>query len=213
MVLIRKIFAIVAPIWVASFALTGVSLAEDNARGRALYDLCAQCHGGEAQGTELYLAPAIAGLDEWYIVSQLTVFRSGARGMNWQDVGGMRMHPMSLWLQNDEDIQAVSSYVAGMEKVNPPTVVEGGNLAQGKALYATCAACHGKAGEGNEGMNSPPLSHMSDWYLVSTLEKFKAGIRGSNPANPNAVMMRGLSNMLADDQAIKDVVSYISTFR
>jgi len=53
---------------------------------------------------------------------------------------------------------------------------------------------------------------MSDWYLVSSLEKFKAGIRGGNPANPNAVMMRGMSNMLTTDQSIKDVVAYISTF-
>lgn len=213
MVLIRTIFAVVAPIWLASLALTGVSLAEDNARGRALFDLCAQCHGSAAQGMELFLAPAIAGLDDWYVVSQLNVFRSGARGMNWQDVGGMRMHPMSLWLRDDGDLNAVAGYVASMEKVVPPVVVEGGDVAQGKALYATCSACHGKAGEGNEGMNSPPLSHMSDWYLVSTLEKFKAGIRGANPENPNAVMMRGMSNMLTDDQAIKDVVSYISTFR
>ena len=200
-------------IGLALLAPVGVSLAEENPRGKALYDLCAQCHGTAAQGMELSLAPAIAGLDAWYIVSQLNVFRSGARGLNWQDVGGMRMHPMSLWLQNDEDVQAVADYVASMEKVVPPAVVEGGNVAQGKALYATCAACHGKTGQGNEGMNSPPRSHMSDWYLVSTLEKFKAGIRGANPANPNAVMMRGLSNMLTDDQAIKDVVAYISTFR
>ena len=213
MALIRTIFAIVAPIWLASLALTGVSLAEDNARGRALFDLCAQCHGSAAQGMELSLAPAIAGLDDWYVVSQLNVFKSGARGMNWQDVGGMRMHPMSLWLRDDGDLNAVAGYVASMEKVVPPAVVEGGDVAQGKALYATCAACHGKAGEGNKSMNSPPLSHMSDWYLVSTLEKFKAGVRGANPENPNAVMMRGMSNMLTDDQAIKDVVSYISTFR
>lgn len=213
MLLIRKFVATAVPIWLALLALTGISLAEENARGRALFDLCAQCHGSAAQGMELSLAPAIAGLDDWYVVSQLNVFKSGARGMNWQDVGGMRMHPMSLWLRSDEDVKAVAGYVASLEKVVPPAMVEGGNVAQGKALYATCSACHGKAGEGNQGMNSPPLSHMSDWYLVSTLEKFKEGIRGANPANPNAVMMRGMSNMLTDDQAIKDVVSYISTFR
>ena len=160
---------------------------------------------------ELFLAPAIAGLDNWYVVAQLNVFRSGARGMNWQDVGGMRMHPMSLWLKSDTDVQAVAGYVSSLPKVNPPNVVQGGNAEAGTALYATCAACHGQNGEGNKSMNSPPLSHMSDWYLVSSLEKFKAGIRGGNPANPNAVMMRGMSNMLTTDQSIKDVVAYIST--
>ena len=210
--MIRKFIATSAALLSASLAVTGVSLAEENARGRALFELCAQCHGSAAQGTELFLAPAIAGLDDWYVVSQLNVFKSGARGMNWQDVGGMRMHPMSLWLKTDADIQAVASYVASLPKVNPPNVVQGGDTAAGKAIYATCAACHGQSGEGNKSMNSPPLSYMSDWYLVSSLEKFKAGIRGGNPANPNAVMMRGMSNMLTNDQAIKDVVAYISTF-
>jgi cytochrome c oxidase subunit 2 len=213
MVLIRKLIAITAALYAASLVVTGLSLADENARGRQLYELCAQCHGSAAQGTELYLAPAIAGLDEWYVISQLNVFKSGARGLNYRDVGGMRMHPMSLWLKTDGDVQAVASYVASMPKVNPPAVVQGGNPANGKTLYATCSACHGQAGEGNKSMNSPPLSHMSDWYLVSTLQKFKEGIRGGNPANTNAVLMRGMANMLTTDQAIKDVVAYISTLK
>jgi cytochrome c553 len=208
---IRNLIAASAVLLSASLVVTGASLAEGNARGRALFDLCAQCHGSAAQGMEFALAPAIAGLDDWYIVSQLNVFKSGARGMNWRDVGGMRMHPMSLWLKTDADVQAVAGYVGSLPKVTPPEVVVGGDAARGKAIYATCAACHGQNGEGNKAMNSPPLSHMSDWYLVSSLEKFKAGIRGGNPANPNAVMMRGMSNMLTDQQAIKDVVAYIST--
>ena len=186
-------------------------VADDLARGRQLYDLCAQCHAENGGGTQLYLAPAIAGLDDWYVKSQLYVFKSGARGTNWQDVGGLRMHPMSRWLRSDADIAAVSAYVATLPKVNPVPVVEGGNPESGATLYATCAACHGAAGEGDEAKNSPPLVHMSDWYLVSALEKYKAGIRGSNPQNTNAVLMRGMSNILVNDQAIKDVVAYITT--
>ena len=185
--------------------------ADDLARGRQLYDLCAQCHGENGDGAQLYLAPAIAGLDDWYVKSQLLVFQSGARGTNWQDVGGLRMHPMSRWLRSDADVAAVSAYVATLPKVNPVPVVEGGNVEAGKTLFATCAACHGAAGEGDEAKNSPPLAHMSDWYLVSALEKYKAGIRGSNPQNTNAVLMRGMSNILVNDQAIKDVVAYITT--
>ncbi len=91
--------------------------------------------------------------------------------------------------------------------------IELGDVAAGKTLYATCSSCHGQRGEGNKSMNSPPLTHMSDWYLVSSLEKYKKGIRGGNPANTNAVLMRGMSNMLTNDQAIKDVVAYISTLQ
>ena len=60
-------------------------------------------------------------------------------------------------------------------------------------------------------MNAPPLRGQSDWYVLSTLRKYKAGIRGANPANTNAVLMRGMSNILPDDQAMLDVVAFIST--
>jgi cytochrome c553 len=211
MALIRKLVTVAAVFILAGFQGAGLALADENSRGRALFDLCAQCHGSAGQGTELYLAPAIAGLDSWYVVAQLKLFQSGARGTHYEDVGGMRMHPMSRWVKGDADIAAVSDYVASLPAVNPPPVVAGGKASRGKSFYATCAACHGQRGEGNESMNSPPLRHMSDWYLVSTLEKYKSGIRGGNPANTNAVLMRGMSNVLPNDQAIKDVVAYIST--
>jgi len=53
---------------------------------------------------------------------------------------------------------------------------------------------------------------MSDWYLVTSIDKFKAGIRGTNPRNPMAMTMRGMALSLADDQAVKDVVAHIMTF-
>ena len=210
MSLIRRIAFFVVGLMASSF-ISSAGWADDNSRGEQLYDLCAQCHGPEGGGIQLFLAPAIAGLDEWYVQSQVTLFRSGARGTNWRDVGGLRMHPMSNWLRSDDDVKAVSAYVASLPKLNPPPVVTGGSIEEGKTLYATCAACHGAEGEGDQAKNSPPLVHMSDWYLVSALEKYKEGIRGSNPKNTNAVLMRGMANILTSDQAIKDVVAYITT--
>lgn len=209
--LTRTLAAWAAGLVAAAIALPGVAAADDNQRGRALYGLCAQCHGVSGGGMTLSLAPAIAGLDQWYVESQLKMFRSGARGTHPEDVGGMRMHPMSLWLRKDEDITAVASYVASMPRARPEPSVEGGDPQKGQALYQTCQQCHGPEGQGNQQMNAPPLANASDWYLVSSLEKYKAGIRGGNPANANAVLMRGMSNMLADQQAIKDVVAYIET--
>ena len=80
-----------------------------------------------------------------------------------------------------------------------------------KFLSCVCAACHGQDGKGNEAMNSPPLVGGSDWYYVTQLKNFKAGIRGSNPADTTGVQMRGMSMMLSDDDAIKDVVAHIMT--
>jgi cytochrome c oxidase subunit 2 len=192
-------------------AFAGIALADDNARGEELYSLCSQCHGDAGEGMKMALAPAIAGLDQWYVESQLKVFRSGARGTHPGDVGGMRMHPMSRWLTKVEDITAVASFVGAMPATNPVPVLKGGDSAKGSQLYATCAACHGQQGEGNQSMNAPPLAGSSDWYLYESLAKYKAGIRGGNPSNNNAVLMRGMSNLLADDQAIKDVVAHITT--
>jgi cytochrome c oxidase subunit 2 len=192
-------------------ALSGVASAADDARGRALFDLCAQCHGQDGGGMKLALAPAIAGLDQWYVESQLKMFQSGARGTNPDDVGGMRMHPMSLWLRGDEDITAVASYVANLPATHPTPIIGGGNAEKGSTYYQACAACHGATGKGDQAKNSPPLAGMSDWYLMESLQKYKAGIRGANPQNPNAILMRGMSNMLADDQAMRDVVAYIVT--
>ncbi|MAI80101.1 MAG: cytochrome c oxidase subunit II [Deltaproteobacteria bacterium] len=203
--------ALIAFVISCMFIVAPVSAEDEHARGRQLYALCAQCHGQNGAGAQLFLAPAIAGLDQWYVQSQFLLFQSGVRGLNWQDVGGLRMHPMSQWVKGDADVAAVSAYVASLPRVNPPPQVVGGNAETGKALYSTCASCHGVDGKGNEAMNAPPLIHASDWYLVSSLEKYKAGIRGSNPKNTNAIIMRGMSNLLPNDQAIKDVVAYITT--
>jgi cytochrome c553 len=211
MLLNRNFVALAAAFFACLIVLPGVSLADDAARGRALYDLCAQCHGTDGGGMKLSLAPAIAGLEQWYIESQLKMFRSGARGLHPDDVAGMRMSPMSRWLRSDDDITAVSSYVASFPPVAVTPESHGGNVEAGKTFYQTCQACHGPEAQGNQAMNAPALRNNSPWYLISALEKYKAGVRGSNPANTNAVLMRGMANILPNDQAIKDVVAYIET--
>ena len=152
-------------------------------------------------------------MDQWYVEAQLKNFRSGARGLHPDDTGGLRMYQMSRALKQDDEIKDVSAYVASLPSTQPDPVVVGGDPAKGKALYALCQQCHGAAGEGNKVMNSPALVGTNDWYLVGELTEYKKGVRGGNPANPNAVMMRGMSNSLADDQAIKDVVAHIMTLK
>ena len=58
----------------------------DLARGEALFDLCAQCHGADGGGNKMFLAPAIAGLEQWYVEMQLEKFRNGQRGRHFDDV-------------------------------------------------------------------------------------------------------------------------------
>ena len=210
MALSRKLIAMA--LWMAfAVAAPATAALADDARGEALFELCAQCHGSAGEGNQAALAPSIAGLDAWYVVAQLDKFRSGVRGTHPDDTGGLRMHPMSLALKSDADVQLVATYVASLPITDPETSLHAGDATRGEQLYTTCAACHGATGAGNEALKAPRLAGTSDWYLVSALEKYKAGIRGGNPKNSNAVMMRGMAAQLANDQAIQDVVAYIMT--
>jgi cytochrome c553 len=199
--------AVAAVVALTVFAPSSVRAADD-ARGKEIYQLCAQCHGPAGEGNQLALAPAIAGLGDWYIKAQLQNFKSGARGMHPEDTAGLRMYPMSQTLKTDADIDAITAYVAAMPPVRPAPVLTGGDPARGAQLYQVCLTCHGPDGAGNPAVQSPRISGASDWYLLSSLQKFKAGIRGTYP---NATLMRGMAGTLPDEQAMKDVIAHIMT--
>jgi cytochrome c553 len=186
--------------------------AEDaDGRGAEIFQLCVQCHGEDGGGNPVALAPAIAGFDEWYLKAQLEKFRSGARGTHPGDVAGMRMRPMSLTLRGEDDVAAVAAYVASLPRVVPATTLLGGDASRGQALYAPCAACHGPDGAGIQPLNGAPLREASDWYLLRQMHNFRTGIRGTNPKDASGALMRPMSMTLADEQAILDVIAYIST--
>ena len=206
--------------------------AADLGRGQQLFSLCAQCHSDAGDGKQFIGAPAIAGLPAWYVQAQLVKFSTGLRGKHFDDAEGMRMRPMSLWLiasrhaeQNlagetadpneiVPNIRDVAAYVGSMPATHPAPTLSGGNVANGEASFALCGSCHGPSGEGSEPQSAPPLAGQSDWYLLRSLQKYKAMTRGyDGPNDPFGATMAGMSNVLADDQAMKDVVAYIATLK
>ena len=69
----------------ASMLLAGVvtsstPAAAQDARGAELFGLCSQCHGEQGAGNQLALAPAIAGLPQWYVEAQLGYALGHAEG-------------------------------------------------------------------------------------------------------------------------------------
>jgi cytochrome c553 len=194
----------------ASLVVSAAALAEENERGAALFELCVQCHGAEGEGDPLSLAPAIAGLNDWYLKTQLQKFRSGARGTHPDDLAGMRMHPMSLTLKDDADLEAVAAYVASLPPARPARTIEG-DPQRGQALYVTCAACHGPDGGGLQALEAPAINVGSDWYLLKQLMNFKTGIRGTDPDDLTGARMRPMAMVLTDEQAMKDVIAYALT--
>ena len=92
-----------------------------------------------------------------------------------------------------------------------PDFIDSGDPERGKSLYTPCAACHGAQAEGLKALDAPSLTKVSDWYLLTQMQHFKAGIRGSNPNDITGQRMRPMSMVLVDDQAIKDVIAYVMT--
>jgi len=182
----------------------------DVKRGHELFQLCTQCHGDMGEGNHLALAPQIGGLPEWYVLKQLKGFRAGYRGQHIDDISGMRMRPMALTLASDADVEAVAAYVASLPPTPPKHELEGGDAVAGQALYAPCTACHGPDGNGMEALGAPPLRHASDWYLLTQLEHFKLGVRGTKPGDVQGGLMRPMAMTLADEKAMRDVIAYIA---
>lgn len=180
-------------------------------RGEALFESCTACHGDQGQGNQEYGAPAIAGLDAQYVETQLEHFRAGARGAHPDDREGMRMRPMVQTLRHDGDLESVAAYVASLPAPRPDATLSGGDASRGQAIFATCAECHGADGAGNPERSAPRLAGSSDWYLLTQLTKFRAGIRGADPRDATGATMRPMAMSLADEQAMRDVVAYIAT--
>ena len=176
-----------------------------------LYDGCAPCHGAEGEGNQDVGAPAIAGMERWYVKRQLRGFKAGYRGWHVEDLAGKRMEPMARALDTDEKVDLVAAYVSSLPPTNPAPTLEGGNAATGKLYFATCVQCHGADGRGNIDEFGPPLVGASDWYLLQQLANFKAGIRGTHSGDVTGAKMRPFSMTLANEQAMKDVIAYIGS--
>jgi len=86
-----------------------------------------------------------------------------------------------------------------------------GDATKGKAAYAVCAACHGANGMGNKALNAPRIAGQEPWYLERQLNNYKKGIRGADPKDTYGMQMRPMALTLANDQAISNMVAYLSS--
>lgn len=91
-----------------------------------------------------------------------------------------------------------------------PAALAAGNAEAGKALYATCVACHGDQAQGNQALSAPRLDHLEPVYIVAQLEKFRAGQRGGEADTAAAKTMGPMAAVLPDAQAMLDVATYIA---
>jgi cbb3-type cytochrome c oxidase subunit III len=99
--------------WVATweYVPAPITVAGDVEAGKALFTVCATCHGEEGEGSEAFGSPALAGQNDWYLVTQLRNFKAGYRGRDPKDSFGSQMVAMSSMFHNDTAIKNIVSYI------------------------------------------------------------------------------------------------------
>lgn len=199
--------------WLATkptFADTQAEPEGDATLGQSLYAACAACHGMQGEGNPVLNAPKLSGQEDWYLKRQLRNYKLGRRGTDPADISGLQMAAMANTLPDAAAVNNVVAYIQSLPDEPAPATVTG-DVARGKSLYLTCAACHGRDGMGVWTVSAPRQAGMSDWYLASQLRNFKSGLRGAHPQDGYGEQMATMAMMLLDDQAVDDVVAYINT--
>ena len=189
---------------VMSLLMTSAAFAQN------AFDYCLLCHGDNANGNYVIRAPKLSGMEPWYLTRQLENFAAGIRGTPAEDTSGHEMMPVGLRVRQEGVLANVVAYIGTLQPKKPEATVSG-DVARGRQLYQTCAACHGARGQGNAELQAPALAARSDWYLVTQLRNFKVGLRGADERDAPGAQMRAVTGALPDEQAITDVVAFINT--
>lgn len=201
--------------WLASqptFAQTQSVPAGNVAAGQAQFAACTACHGANGEGNEALNAPKLAGQQAWYIERQLNYFKQGVRGGDG-DTYGAQMLPFANMLATDDAVRNVAAYIASLPD-NPAQATISGDVANGYDIYdRNCAACHLDDGAGTWYTDAPKLSGMSDWYFVTQISNFRAGIRGMHPSDDYGEQMVQMATAMSGVEEIQDVAAYINTLR
>ncbi len=199
--------------WLAqqpTFAQTQQVAAPNVAAGQAQYAICATCHGAQGEGNQAMNGPKLAGQQAWYIERQLQYFKSGVRGGEG-DTNGAVMAPMANTLADDAAIRNMAAYIATLPDT-PAAATVSGDVDNGAKIYdANCAACHLDDASGTWYTDAPSLRGMSDWYFVTQISNFRAGIRGLHPSDLYGEQMVSMATAMSGLEEIEDVAAYINS--
>jgi cytochrome c553 len=146
----------------------------DPARGARLYVTCAGCHRQNGRGNLDGSVPLIAGQHRQVIMKQLTDYRHAQR---WDP--RMQVYADNHVLADTQAIADVAAHVAALERKGAGGTGRGERLETGRGIYAaSCASCHGLAGEGNATLLAPRLAGQHFEFL---LRLFNGALDGSRP--------------------------------
>ena len=169
---------------------------------------CLVCHGYQAQGNPSVGAPALVGIEDWYLRAALAAYRGGTRAGY---AAAMDMQAAARMLPED-DFAKVLRLLNELPPREPQAaaVVDAALLQKGRESYAQfCASCHGADGEGNQILAAPGLRRLNDWYLQAAWESYLTGGRGNDSAD-GASQMAQFARALPDSFDIDAVVVFLT---
>ena len=93
--------------------LPAATIKGDVAQGEDYHlNLCSACHGSNALGNVALEAPALAGLNDWYVLSQYEKFRGGLRGAHPEDRWGVQMVRLAPAINDTDILESIAAYLA-----------------------------------------------------------------------------------------------------
>ena len=93
----------------------------DASRGEDYYiNICSACHGGNGQGNDALGAPALTGLNDWYLKSSYQSYLGGVRGTHPNDFYGAQMARLAPALARGDDIDDVIAFIASLPPHRAP---------------------------------------------------------------------------------------------
>ena len=188
----------------------------DAALGKTLYATCAACHGANGEGAGMF--PKLAGTPADKIADLLKKYRAG------ETVGAntAMMAPNAKAL-SDADIDNLAAFIGGMggaaaAATGAPAAaapaaaaapVDQAVLARGRAIYTTCALCHGVEDAHTSRLLNAP---MMPGHPASAVTALMAIYKSGKSVGPNSSFMWPVAQGL-DEQDTAAVAAYIGTLK
>ena len=102
-------------------AQPATTISGDAARGEDYYvNICSACHSGNGQGNDTLGAPALAGLNDWYLKSSYQSYLDGLRGTHPDDFYGAQMARLAPALAKGDDIDDVIAFITTLPPRRAP---------------------------------------------------------------------------------------------
>ncbi len=149
---------------------------------------CFSCHGLQGQGDGVSV-PRLAGLDAGYLQKQMEDYAADTRHHDVMSAIARRMDADS---RRDVAFYYASlpAPVRGDPPLMTPAIWTQGHSVRGAA---TCASCHGMAGEG-VGPGNPAVSGQPAAYTIDQLRRWQRAERRNDPRNVMAEAVAGLTD-------------------